>query len=203
MSSQIYSDTSYDLVEATFTCLRALLPYMHYQKTHDNLLMCLDVVLEFVDGDYRSDLNTQKVLDNNFMAMAASILNFNYYNPPTNDFEKTKEDLKSVIKFNFLTLKDDCDDLSLHKNCSFVLRWLDTKYRNEQILESLKFNDYALLPNEPTNIDHERCNFGLSLLKMKALECLLECVNSGEKVMKNTFLKIYTKIDPMIFRKLF
>lgn len=101
MANQIYSDSSYDLVYASTTYMKAILPYMHYQRTYDNLLMCMSVVLEFVDGDYRSDTNIQKVLDYDFIMMAASILNLNYFMPPDKNVEKTRENIESVVKFNF------------------------------------------------------------------------------------------------------
>lgn len=115
MSIQKYSDQSYDLVEATITCMRALLPYMHYQVTYDNLLACLSTILEFVDGDSRSDYNTQNVLDLDFISLASSILNLNYYNPPSN-YDDTLENIENVVKFNFLSLNNRTDDLSVQKN---------------------------------------------------------------------------------------
>lgn len=203
MSFQTYADQSYDLAEATTFCMKALLPYMHYQRTYDNLLMCLQVILEFVDGDARSDMNTQKVVDFEFITVAASILNLNYYNHPSNDHSMTLENLETTIKFNFTSLGYGKDRLSLFKNCNFVLDWLNNDYMNAQTQDTLKANNFALLPNDGSVQSFTQCNFRISLLKIKTLECLLECINSGELVNSNAFLKIYTKIDPMIFRKLF
>lgn len=63
--------------------------------------MSLNVVLEFVDGDARSDINTQKILDYNFIKVVAALLNFNYYDPQLNDYEENLKKIESVIKFNF------------------------------------------------------------------------------------------------------
>ena len=84
-----------------------------------------------------------------------------------------------------------------------MLSWLINEFGKEKINSNLRSTEFALLPHDGTIEDQGRCNFKLSLLKMIAVEGLLECTNSGELVTQNAFLKMYSNLDPMIIRKLF
>lgn len=63
--------------------------------------------------------------------------------------------------------------------------------------------EFALIPHDGTQEQITVSNFKIALLKGKALEIILELINSGELVTKNAFLTIYSELDPMIIRKSF
>lgn len=101
MSDQVYSDESFDLVKTTMDYLKALLPYMHYHFQYETLLMCLQTVLEFVDGDHRSDVNTHNVIEYKFVSIAGAILNLNYFEVSNSDKQTSLNNIYNVVKHNF------------------------------------------------------------------------------------------------------
>jgi hypothetical protein len=105
MQEQTFSDTSFDLVTVIMEYTKALLPYMHYSTTFDTLLEGLQAVLEFVDGDSRSDLNTQKLIEMGIVSVAAAILNMNPYNDKSWDRKRDIQNIFEVVKFNFKSIK--------------------------------------------------------------------------------------------------
>ena len=201
MKDQIHSDGSFDLVLTTMDYLKALLPYMHYRIPYDTLFMCLQTVLEFVDGDQRSDINTHRVLEADIVRVATSILNLNYFEMTNSNKHVQIEGIYKVVKYNFDSIEPCSDRLSWMKNSDYVLEWIKAKCCNEVTSEDLRSQEFALLPHDATQ--QVKANFRIGLLKLKTLECLLELTNSGELVVQNAFLNIYSKLDPIIIRKNF
>lgn len=105
MEEQTFSDRSFDLVAAIMDYTKALLPYMHYHNTFNTLLESLQAILEFVDGDSRSDSNTQKLIEMGIVSVAAAILNMDHYNNKSGERHKDTENIFEVVKFNFKSIK--------------------------------------------------------------------------------------------------
>jgi large-conductance mechanosensitive channel len=203
MQEQTFSDTSFDLVTVIMEYTKALLPYMHYSTTFDTLLEGLQAVLEFVDGDSRSDLNTQKLIEMGIVSVAAAILNMNPYNDKSWDRKRDIQNIFEVVKFNFKSIKSCWDEISLIENLDFVLNWLIRDFWNQKVDPELRMQEFALIPHDGTQEQITVANFKIALLKGRAIEILLELINSGELVTKNAFLTIYSELDPMIIRKNF
>ena len=105
MAFQKYSDQSFGFVHLVMNYCRALIPYMHYQVTYDTLKECLGTILEFVDGDSRSDQNTQEIIDEGVVSVCAGILNLHIFEGSENSQEDIVNPLLRVIEHNFTAIK--------------------------------------------------------------------------------------------------
>ena len=161
--------------------------------------MCLQTVLEFVDGDQRSDSNTFKVIEAKFVHIAASILNLNFFNIPTSNQPVGENEIYRVVKHNFKSIKTCSDEVSWIQNIYYVIAWLKTEYNQETTSPELRSQEFAMIPHDGTQVVN--ANFRMSLLKMKTLECLIELTNSGDLITQNAFMNFYSDLDPMIIRK--
>ena len=201
MAHQKYSDQSFGLVQTVIDNCRSLIPYMHYQVTYDTLKECLGTILEFVDGDSRSDHNTQKVVEEGVVSICAGILDLHFFESSVSNQEDILDPLLRVIEHNFTAIKSCSEEISWIENSTHVLSWMKNEFKNERVSPQARSNEFALLPHDGEKVQKIRANFRITLLKQKVLEVILELTNSGDLVTKNAFLTIYSELDPVILRK--